>query len=78
MYIDVIKLFAQNGKELGTYPHYLIQAVRLSSDDVGMEWGIEKKCHADNEKRKTANDEKNGTTKSRKIRTLGEKEIYWH
>ena len=38
-------------------------------------------CHANNERRKTANDGRNCTTKSKKkkVRTLGEKETweYW-
>ena len=33
-------------------------------------------CHANNEKRKTVNDVKNRTTKSRKIRTLGKMKTY--
>ena len=37
----------------------LIQAARIYSDDIEMEFGIEK-CHAYNKKRKTANDRKNG------------------
>ena len=32
--------------------------------------------HANNEKRETTHDRMNGTTKSRKIRTLAEKETY--
>ena len=38
MYMDDIKLFAKNEKELGT----LIHAVRIYSQDIGMEFGIEK------------------------------------
>ena len=38
MYIDDIKLFARNESELET----LIHAVRLYSQDIGMESGIEK------------------------------------
>ena len=38
MYMDDIKLFAKNGKELET----LIQTVRIHSQDRGMEFGIEK------------------------------------
>ena len=38
MYMDDIKLFAKNEKELET----LIQAVRIYSQDKGMEFGIEK------------------------------------
>ena len=34
--------------------------------------------HANNEKRKTTNDRRNRTTKSRKIRTFGEKENYMY
>ena len=41
MYIDDIKLFAKNEKELET----LIQAVRIYSQDVGMEFSIER-CKA--------------------------------
>ncbi len=38
MYMDDIKLFAKNEKELEN----LIQAVRIYSQDIGMEFGIEK------------------------------------
>ena len=38
MYMDDIKLFAKNERELGT----LIHAVRIYSHDIGMEFGIEK------------------------------------
>ena len=38
MYMDGIKLFAKNEKELET----LIQTVRIYSQDIGMEFGIEK------------------------------------
>ena len=38
MYIDDIKLFAKNEKELET----LIQTVRIYNQDIGMEFGIEK------------------------------------
>ena len=37
--MDDIKLFAKNEKELET----LIQAVRIYSQDIGMEFGIEKR-----------------------------------
>ena len=33
-------------------------------------------CHANNEKRESTYDRRNGTTKSRKNRTLAEKETY--
>ena len=38
MYMDDIKLFAKNERELET----LIHAVRIYSQDIGMEFGIEK------------------------------------
>ena len=38
MYMDDIKLFAKNEKELET----LIHAVRIYSQDIGMEFGMEK------------------------------------
>ena len=46
MYMDGIKLFAKNEKELET----LIHAVRIVSQDRGMEYGKEKMCHASNVK----------------------------
>ena len=47
--------------------------MRIYSQDIGMEFGI-KMYH--NEKRKTTNDGTNRTIKSRKNRTLGEKETF--
>ena len=38
MYVDDIKLFAKNENELET----LIHAVKIYSQDIGMEFGIEK------------------------------------
>ena len=38
MYMDDIKLFAKNEKELET----LIHAVRIYSQDIGMKFGIDK------------------------------------
>ena len=39
MYMDYIKIFAKNEKELETF----IQAIRIFSQDLGMEFGL-KKC----------------------------------
>ena len=52
--------FAKNEKELET----LIHAVRIYSQDIGMEFSIEK-WQASNEKWQTTSDLQNGTTKSR-------------
>ena len=38
MYMDDIKLFAKNEKELETLKH----ALKISSQDIGMEFGIAK------------------------------------
>ena len=38
MYLNDIKLFAKNEKEVET----IIQAVRIHSQEIGMEFGIEK------------------------------------
>ena len=38
MYMDVIKLFAKNEKEL----EILIHSIRIYNQDIGMEFGIEK------------------------------------
>ena len=61
LYMDGIKLFAKNERELET----LINAVRIYSQDIVMEFGTEKMCHARHEKWKTTCDWRNGTTKSR-------------
>ena len=72
MYMDDIKLFAKNEKESETLKH----AVRIYNQNIGMEFGIEKCNHANNEKQEMTHDGWNGTTQSKKIRMLGEKEIY--
>ena len=59
MYMDDIKLFAKNEREL----EILIHAVRIYSQNIGMEFGIEK-CHASHEKWQTTYDWRNRTTKS--------------
>ena len=61
MYMDDIKLFAKNEKELET----LIHAVMIYSQDIRMEFGIEKMCNASNEKWQMTSDWRNETTKSR-------------
>ena len=61
MYMDDIKLFAKNEKELET----LIDAVRIYSQDIGMEFGIEKCAMLTMKSGKTTYDWQNGTTKSR-------------
>ena len=45
-YMDDNKLFVKNEKQQET----LIHAVRIYSQDIGMKFGIEKMCHASNEK----------------------------
>ena len=52
MYIDSIKIFAKKEKELET----LILAVRIYSQDIRMEFGIEKMFHACHEKWQTTYD----------------------
>ena len=72
MYMDDIKLFAKNEKELET----LIHPVRIYSQDIGMEFGIEKcamlvmKCgkrHLTDGKEQLNQD---------KIKTLAERKTY--
>ena len=71
MYIDDIKLFAKNEKELET----IIHAFRIYSQDVGMEFGIEKCAQLVMKSCKHLTD---GTElpNQDKIRTLGENETY--
>ena len=56
------KNFTKNEKELET----LIHEVRIYSQNIGMEFGREKMCHATNEKCQTTSDCRNWTAKSRK------------
>ena len=51
IYMDNMKLSAKNGKGLET----LMQAVRIYSKDIGMEFSIEK-CAINNEKEERTND----------------------
>ena len=50
----------------------MMMMMNTGSVDIGMEYGIDIMCHANNEKQKTTNDGRN--------RTLGEKETwkYWN
>ena len=60
MYMDDIKQFTKNEKELCT----LINTVRIYSQDIGMEFG-RKIRHASNEKWQTTPYGRNATTKLR-------------
>ena len=60
MYLNDTKLFANNEKEMET----LIHAVKIYSQDIGMEFGI-KRCHASYEMWQTTSNWRNGTIKSR-------------
>ena len=59
MYMDDIKLFAKNEKELETLHH----TIRIYSQDIGMEFGIENRPTS-YEKRQMIPYRRNGTTKS--------------
>ena len=61
MYIDDIKLFAQNEKELET----LIHTVRIYNQDIGMDFGIEKCAMLEMKKWQMIPNWQNGSTKSR-------------
>ena len=72
MYMDDNKLFAKNEKELET----LIRAVRIYSQDIGMEFGIEKCAMLIMKSGKRHLTDGMGLPSQDKIRTLGEKETY--
>ena len=72
MYMDDIKLIAKNEKELET----LIHAVRLYSQDIGMEFSIEKCAMLVMESGKRQMTDGMEQPNQDKIRTLGEKETY--
>ena len=67
-----IKLFAKNNKELET----LIQTVRIYSQDIGMEFGIEKSAILVMKSGKRHMTEGVELPSQVVIRTLGEKETY--
>ena len=70
MYTDDIKLFAKNEKELET----LIHTVRIYSQDIGMEFGIEKCAMLIMKSRKRHMIDKRELPDHEKTRTLREKE----
>ena len=72
MYMDDIKLFAKNEKVLET----LIQAVRIYSQDIGMEFGIEKYAVLIMRDGKQQMMEKTELPNQEKIKMLREKETY--
>ena len=72
MYMDDIKLFAKNEKELET----LIHAVRIYSQDIGMEFGIEKCTTLVMKSGKRHMTDGTELPNQDRIRTLEEKETY--
>ena len=72
MYVDDIKLFAKNGKELET----LIHAVRIYSQNIGMEYGIEKYAMLVMKSGKRRLTDGLELPNQDKIRTLAENETY--
>ena len=72
MYMDDIKLFAKNEKELET----LIHTVRIYSQDIGMEFGIEKCSMLVMKSGKRHIKDGMELPNQEKILTIGEKETY--
>ena len=72
MYMDDIKLFAKNEKERET----LIHAVRIYSQDIGMEFGIEKCAMLVMKSGKRHRTDGMEQPNQDKIRTLAENETY--
>ena len=72
MYMDDIKLFVKNEKDLET----LIQTVRIYSQDIGIEFGIEKCAMLVMKSGKQHLTDGIELPNQDMIRTLGEKEMY--
>ena len=70
MYMDNINLFSKKEKE------FLIPAVRIYSEYIGMEFGVEKGAMLIMKSRKRQMTEGIELLNQEKIRTLGEKETY--
>ena len=72
MYMDDFKLFAKNEKDLET----LIHTVRIYSQDIGMEFGIEKCTILVMKSGQRHRTEWIDQSNQKKIRTLGENDAY--
>ena len=72
MYMDDINLFAKNEKELETLMH----AVRIYSQDMGMEFGIEKCAMRVMKSGKRHMSDGMELPNQEKVRTLGKNETY--
>ena len=72
MYMDNIKLFAKNEKEL----EILIHALRIYSQDIGIEFGIEAFSMQVIKSGKRHITDGTELPNQDKLRTLGEKETY--
>ena len=72
MYTDDIKLLTKNEKELET----LIYAVRIDSQNTGMEFGMEKYAVLVKKRVKRHLTDGMEVSNQEKIKTFGEKEIY--
>ena len=72
MHMDDIKLFVKNEKELET----LIHTVRMYSQDIGMEFGLEKCAMLEMKSAKRYLTVGMELPNQDKIRTLGEKETF--
>ena len=72
MYMDDIKLFVKNEKKTGTVMH----AVRIYSQDIGMEFGIEKFAMLVMKSGKRHMTDGMELSNHDKIRTLGKNETY--
>ena len=70
MYMDEVKEFGKNDKELNT----LIQTIRIYSQDIGMEFGIEKYAMLIMKGGKRETIERIEIPNPESIRTLGKKE----
>ena len=70
MYMDVIKLFAKNEKEL----KILKRTISLYNQDIWIEFGVGKMCHAHNEMWKNYITEGIGLPNQERMRMLGKKE----
>ena len=68
MYIDNIKIFSKNKNRLKTF----IKTIRIYSQYIGMEFGIET-CHVNKLKKKWGEEKELELANQESMRTLGEK-----
>ena len=74
LFMDNLKLFAKIEVEIDS----LVQTFRIFSDDIGMQFGLEKCASMTMKRGKRVHSDGIALPDSAQMRALGEEESYWH